>query len=253
MKRNRLVIVACAFLYTSCHLGESTHLPIRSGLVAWYGHRHSVEGDGVGDWNLVGGAELDPSDETRLTTTPGVDVLFNGREGKTRDILTRTEYGDTEIHVEFMIPKGSNSGVYVMGRYEVQILDSYGKKSDELKSGDCGGIYQSWDARKPKGSRGSGGKPPRVNASRAPGEWQSFDITFRAPRFDTNGNKTDNARFVKVIHNGVLIHENFEVPGPTRAATWESPDDEKPTGPLMFQGDHGPVALRNLRVVSLEE
>jgi hypothetical protein len=84
-----------------------------------------------------------------------------------------------------------------------------------------------------------------VNATKPPGEWQSFDITFRAPRFDADGKKVSNAKFVKVVHNGKVIHENVDLTGPTRAAHW---DDEKPAGPIMLQGDHGPVAYRNLRV-----
>ena len=87
------------------------------------------------------------------------------------------------------------------------------------------------------------GHPPRVNASKQPGEWQSFDIVFRAPRFDASGTKTENARFVRVIHNGVVIHENVELTGPTNASAFA---DENPTGPVMLQGDHGPVAFRNL-------
>ena len=77
------------------------------------------------------------------------------------------------------------------------------------------------------------------------GKWQTFDVIFRAPRFGPDGEKTANARFVKVLHNGVLVHENVEVTGPTRAAAYS---DEKPAGPLMLQGDHGPVAYRNVRV-----
>jgi hypothetical protein len=92
------------------------------------------------------------------------------------------------------------------------------------------------------------GHSPMVNASKAPGEWQSFDIEFRAPVFDAAGKKTGNARFVKVLHNGKLIHENIELKAPTRACLWE---DEKPAGPIMLQGDHGPVAYRNLTIEPL--
>jgi hypothetical protein len=156
-------------------------------------------------------------------------------------LLSRHEHGDCEAHVEFVIPQGSNSGVYFQGRYEIQVLDSWGKPAERLGHGDCGGIYQRWDPnRKPPGYEGH---PPRVNASRPPGEWQTFDVIFRAPRFDADGKKVANARFVKVVHNGKLIHENVEVTGPTRAAAF---GDEKPTGPIMLQGDHGPVAYRNV-------
>jgi hypothetical protein len=145
-----------------------------------------------------------------------------------------------------MVPRGSNSGVYFMGRYEIQILDSWGKKQPTFS--DCGGIYQRWDdKRTPKGYEG---RPPRVNASLPPGQWQTFDVIFRAPRFDKTGKKIANARFVKVIHNGILVHRNAEVTGPTRAGTYR---DEKPRGPLMLQGDHGPVAYRNIWIVPLKK
>ena len=85
--------------------------------------------------------------------------------------------------------------------------------------------------------------PPSVNASKPPGEWQTYDITFRAPKFDTNGNKIANAVFVEVVWNGQIIHENVEMAGCTRGALIE---DEVATGPLMLQGDHGPVAFRNV-------
>jgi len=111
----------------------------------------------------------------------------------------------------------------------------------KLKHGDCGGIYQRWNGkRNPKGYEG---RPPRVNASRRPGQWQTFDVIFRAPRFDKKGQKIANARFEKVVHNGIVIHADVELSGPTRASAY---NDEKPTGPLMLQGDHGPVAYRNI-------
>ncbi len=174
----------------------------------------------TGDWRLVDG------------------VLDNGVKGKTNDLITKEEFGDVEVHVEFRVPPKSNSGVYLMARYEVQVFDSFGVK--EPKYSDCGGIYQRW-----ADGKGFEGHPPRINASKPAGEWQSFDITFRAPRFDKDGKKVANACFVKIIHNGQIIHENVEVTGPTRASTY---NDEKPTGPLMLQGDHGPIAYRNLRI-----
>jgi hypothetical protein len=200
----------------------------------------------TGDWMNVGQAAKDPANEKRIATKPGTGTLVNGKTGRTRNLFTEMEHADCEAHIEFMVPKGSNSGVYFMGRYEIQVLDSFGV--EKLKHGDCGGIYQRWDnKRKPPGYEGH---PPRVNASKAPGEWQTFDVVFLAPRFDNDGKKTENAKFVKVVHNGVVVHENVEVTGPTRAAAFA---DEKPTGPLMFQGDHGPVAYRNLRIRPLSE
>ena len=194
-----------------------------------------------GDWFITTKAKQDPNNEKKIIT--GVDrlgmgsnIIVNGKTGRTRNLLSKPEHGDVEAHIEFMVPKGSNSGVYFQGRYEIQILDSWGVK--QLKHGDCGGIYQRW-----KKGKGFEGHPPRINASLEPGKWQTFDIVFQAPRFDSAGKKTANAKFVKVVHNGKVVHENVELSGPTRASTF---NDEKPTGPLMLQGDHGPVAFRNL-------
>ena len=190
----------------------------------------------TGDWSIVGEVKMDPANNRKLASKPGTGVAVNGKSGRTRNLLSKFQHADVEAHIEFMVPVGSNSGVYFQGRYEIQILDSWGV--EKPKHGDCGGIYQRW-----KQGRGFEGHPPRINASRRPGQWQTFDAVFRAPRFDAKGKKIANARFVKVIHNGKLVHENVELTGPTRAAAF---GDEKPTGPLMLQGDHGPVAYRNI-------
>lgn len=195
----------------------------------------SWRGD-TGAWQMVGQVRLDPEDRRRFVAAPGAGVLVNGKTGRTGNLLSKLDHGDVEAHVEFVVPEGSNSGVYFQGRYEIQILDSWGVK--EPKYGDCGGIYQRWEQGK-----GFEGHRPRVNASRRPGQWQTFDVVFRAPRFDTRGNKVANAKFVKVVHNGKLVHQNVEVTGPTRAAGF---GNEKALGPLMLQGDHGPVAYRNI-------
>jgi hypothetical protein len=186
----------------------------------------------TGAWCIVGEGKMEPANNARIATRPGTGVLVNGLEGRTSNLLSKAEHGDVVAHIEFMVPKGSNSGVYFQGRYEVQILDSFGV--EKPKYGDCGGIYRAADFA---------GTPPRVNASRPPGQWQTYDVIFRGPRFDNDGKKITNAKFIEVKHNGVVVHENVEVPRPTIAATFS---DEKPTGPLMLQGDHGPVAYRNI-------
>jgi hypothetical protein len=193
-------------------------------------------------WSAVGEVSLDQADPKKLASKPGAGIQTNG-DGKSSNLFSADEFADVELHVEFMVPKGSNSGVYLMGRYEIQVLDSWGVKEPHYS--DCGGIYQRWDEKRGKGKEGYEGHPPKTNASKAPGEWQSFDITFRAPRFDAGGKKTENARFIKVVHNGTVVHENVDVTGTTRAGAWE---EEKPRGPIMLQGDHGPVAYRNLRI-----
>lgn len=158
-------------------------------------------------------------------------------------LFTKEEYADAHVHAEFKIPKGSNSGVYVQGRYEIQILDSTGKAKKDLLSSDCGGVYERW-----KDDKGYEGVAPMVNAFRGHDTWNTYDIVFRAPRFDASGKKVENARFVEVRLNGILIQQNVPVTGPTRAAFFE---DEKPTGPVVFQADHGPVAYRNVWVRKL--
>jgi hypothetical protein len=197
----------------------------------------------VGEWLVADAVKLDPADAKRFSILPGQGVLVNGANGRTVDLLTEAEFGDVEVHVEFCISKKSNSGVYLMGRYEVQIYDSYGVEKDAYPGIECGGIYPRWiDERDVEGHS------PRVNASKPPGEWQTFDIVFRAPRFDASGKKSANARVVKVTHNGKVVHENVELTGPTRGGL---SDDDKPTGPLRLQGDHGPVAFRNIRITSI--
>ena len=197
-----------------------------------------------GEWMTVRAVEANADNEKLFAVQPGRGVMINGEKGRTNNILSEVEHGDVEAHVEFCVPKGSNSGVYFMGRYEVQVFDSWGVQ--EPKYSDCGGIYQRW-----KDGKGYEGHPPRVNASKPPLQWQSFDVVFRAPRFDANGKKTENARFVKVIHNGKVVHENVPLTGPTRTATYENVA-ETPLGPLMLQGDHGPVAYRNIRLKSIK-
>ena len=144
------------------------------------------------------------------------------------DLYTTEKFGDCTIEIEFMIPKGSNSGVYVMGEYEVQVFDSYGK--EKLGMGDLGALYSA--------------AAPKVNASKKPGEWQKFVIDFQAPRYE-GGKKTTNAKFLKVTLNGVVLHEVVEMKGPTPGGLTGK---EAPTGPIMLQGDHGPVAYRNIKV-----
>ena len=190
------------------------------------------------EWTVAKRVKLDPGDDARFIVEPGTGVFYNGPHGRTTDLCTETRHGDCELHIEFCVPKGSNSGVYLMGHYEIQIFDSWGVP--EPTYADCGGIYCQWI-----NDQAVGGTPPRVNASKPPGVWQTYDVVFRAPRFDANGNKIANARFIRVVHNGIVIHEDVEVGGPTRASM---PGPERAQGPLMLQGDHGPVAYRNVRM-----
>ena len=193
-------------------------------------------GGGEHEWAVVGAVSLHPDDPKRLAVKPGEGIMYNGPTGRTADLYTEFLHGDCEFHCEFMMAKSSNSGVYFMGRYEVQVLDSWG--AEQITYQTCGAIYARWINKQPVG-----GSPPKVNASRPPGEWQTYDVTFRAPRFDADGNKTENAKFIQIVWNGEVVQENVELEGHTRAAMLEH---EAPTGPLLLQGDHGPVAYRNV-------
>jgi hypothetical protein len=224
------------FLASAAGQKGGTDIPLFNGkdLTGWK-LRQPESDKRKSKWQVAGGVQLQEGMTNRLEPRSGSGVLLSGDDGRGIDLLSATTHGDCELHVEFTVPKGSNSGIYLMGQYEVQVLDSFGKKDADLKYGDCGGIYNT--------------APPRTNASKAPGEWQTFDIVFQAPRFDAAGKKTANARFVKVVHNGVVIHENVEVAKPTTASLG---GPEKDTGPLMLQGDHGPVAYRNIRLKPLD-
>jgi hypothetical protein len=170
---------------------------------------------------LIGGINNSPD---------GKGSVLANITGAGTDIATEQKFGDGVYEVEFLIPKGSNSGVYLMGEYEVQILDSFGKANDKLGPGDLGGLYAA--------------AAPKVNASKKPGEWQKFVIDFQAPKFEGD-KKVANAKFVKVTLNGQVIHENVEMKSQTPGGLTGK---EAATGPLMFQGDHGPVAFRNIRI-----
>ena len=179
----------------------------------------------------VGLAKLDPADPRSLTATPPGEKPGHLMmvQGHGRDLYTKQKFADCTIEVEVMVPKGSNSGIYVMGEYEVQVLDSFGKK--EVGSGDMGGIY--------------GKTSPAVNAAKEPGQWQKFVIEFKAPRF-ADGKKVANARFRKITLNGKVIHEDVEMRKQTPGGVTGR---EAPEGPLMFQGNHGIVAYRNIKII----
>ncbi|MFN3652891.1 MAG: DUF1080 domain-containing protein [Armatimonadota bacterium] len=199
------------------------------------------------EWGVVGGVRLAEGDPSRFQYEPGSGVLVNGERGITADIRTERDHGSCELELEYCVPEGSNSGVYFMGQYEIQILDSWGTPDTKLEFGTNGGIYARWVEETQTSYDGAA---PRVNASRAPGEWQQLRAIFHAPRFDEDGNRVSPARFERVVLNGIVIHEEFECTGPTRGAWVEERDI--PSGPLRLQGDHGPVAFRNVRMRELD-
>lgn len=201
-------------------------------------------------WKIAGTVAADLNKENHLSISNGTGVLVNlpGKKAKGEDLFTNFEHGDMDLELDFMMAKGSNSGIYLQGRYEIQLLDSWGSKT--LSPGENGGIYQRWDDTKPEGQKGYQGYPPRQNVSRAPGLWQHLRVEFQAPRFDRGGKKIENAKLIKVELNGVVIHEMVELFGPTRGAISEK---ETPKGPLRIQGDHGAVAFKDITVAQYDK
>lgn len=187
-----------------------------------------------------------PSDAIVLFGGDNLDAFKGGDKWEVKDgvatakgggLTTKEKFGDCQLHVEFATPeevKGSgqgrgNSGIYLMGRYEVQILDSYENKT--YFDGQCGAIYKQ--------------QPPMVNASRKPGEWQTYDILFTAPRFNDDGSLKSPA-YVTVLHNGVVIHNHYELQGGTSyiAPPSYSKHGEKDHLNIQFHGN--PVKFRNV-------
>jgi hypothetical protein len=146
-------------------------------------------------------------------------VISNGELVNTAsgtNLITRDLFSDFKLHIEVIVPRNGNSGIYLRGRHEVQVEDSYGKPPWNR---GMGGIY--------------GQVTPLANPSRPAGEWQTFDITLIGRR-------------VTVVLNGVTIHDNAEIPGTTGGALDSREGDP---GPIMLQGDHGPIRYRNIRIV----
>src|SRR5262245_45416637 len=210
-------------------------------------------------WVVCDDVKLDPADPTRLLPVgegggPGA-VMLCGGDGRGSDLMTTEHFGDYELHVEFTVPKGSNSGVYNRGLFEIQVFDSYG--ANPLSFHDCGALYER--------------AIPKENLAKPPGVWQSFDITLVGKRLtlawngktvyknqDIRYGETDRAAFERLTKENIGKPPELQVQlreekgkyvgffgeGGTRSGL-DGPD--RP-GPILLQGDHGPVAYRNLRI-----
>ena len=188
-----------------------------TGLDQWTGRR-----GGAPTWRLENGT-----------------MITAGEDPVTDDIVSKQKFTDSFVHLEFMIPdmpdatgqaKG-NSGVFMQGRYEIQILDSYG--IEVPGTGDCAGVWAQF--------------APIVNACRPPLEWQTYDIVFRAPRFDDSGEMLSNAR-ISLVHNGQVALNNVEVTGVAPAGLDENVAEP---GPLVLQYHGDAVSFRNVWAVPL--
>ena len=191
---------------------------------------------------------FDGSDLSAWQSKNGRDAEWSVADGamtvvrKTGDIQTRQGFGDVQLHIEWRTPdvvegKGQgrgNSGVFLQGLYEVQVLDSYSNRT--YSNGQAASLYKQ--------------HIPLVNASRGPGEWQVYDIVYRAPHFNEDGSLGSPA-FVTVIHNGVLVQNHVELKGPTVYRGHPEYEAHADKLPLMLQ-DHGnPVSYRNIWIREL--
>jgi len=178
-----------------------------------------------------------------LKPLPGKGVVVTRR-----NLVSKQKFGDCRVHLEFMIGGRSNSGVKLQRRYEIQLYDSHGRENPTAR--DCGGIYPHWKFGPGRLDYLDEGVPPTVNAAKPAGQWQTLEIVFRAPRFDQQGEMTKNARFESVVLNGQLIHKDVELESPTGRTP--HPLSETAEDALYLQGDHGPVAFRNVKVYPLK-
>jgi hypothetical protein len=182
--------------------------------------------------------ERDSTDECKWDIVDGCLVVKPGMP----DLVNKLEFGDYKLHVEFWLPllpnetsQGrANSGVYNHGRYEIQVLDSYNNPT--YKFGGCGAIYSQ--------------KDPDKNAIIPPENWNTYDIMFRAPRFDAAGKVTEYPR-ITVFHNGIKIHDNVEIKVSSTTSGMAGPQPAR--GPIMLQ-DHGAaVKFRNIWIVPIND
>ncbi len=163
--------------------------------------------------DLTGWRMRNPNHESKWVAKDG--VLDNTGAGS--DIISEPEFGDIELHIEFLVPKDSNSGIYLRGQYELQVLDSLGKKINY--PGENGALYNQ--------------KSCDVEASKPAGEWQTMDVTLKG-------------MIMTAVLNGKVIHKDVTIKGPTGGEL--KPGEDPAKGPLMLQGDHGPVSFRNIRI-----
>ena len=200
------------------------------------------DGRDLSQWELVRGGPADWKVENgymEIVNGPGpIDLKLPG----TGAIRTKESFGDVQLHVEWASPNPprgvaqdrGNSGVYLMGRFEVQVLDSY-QRADTYADGQAGAIYGQY--------------PPLSNPTRPPGEWQAYDILFRAPRFAADGMLTEAPR-VTVILNGIVVQNNEVLRGVRSAQNGVAPVTQ---GPVQLQEHHHPVRYRNIWVRRLPE
>lgn len=231
VKMRFLLPILLAALFLSA---EKSPTPLFNGkdLTNW----HVLDQSKSALWSIVEKVELDPKNPKNLLAT-GQPKDANGillarlKDFQGTNLVTDQKFKDFTLHVEFLLPKDGNSGLFLMGLYELQLTDSLGIADDKMQEGDHGGIPFF--------------KKPLTNASAKPGEWQTAEVIFQAPRFDEKGKKTANAKIIQANLNGKTVQKNLELPEPTGGGL-DTP--ESATGPLMLQGNESTVAFRNITI-----
>jgi hypothetical protein len=207
------------------HVVLALVLIVCSGLVAAQddGWVDLFNGKDLAGWKLV-----NPNGNASWTVVDGILTNTATHEAPGTDLMTERKFADHELHVEFRVPPGGNSGVYVQGRFECQVADT--ASAIELGPGICGGIWAT--------------SPPLKNAAKPAGEWQTYDIVFHAAKVDANGNVTEPARMTVKL-NGELVQDNVACP---KATGGEVDNKVTEPGPLMLQGNHTSIEYRKVRV-----
>ncbi len=194
------------------------------------------------NWQIAGNIYMNRQVSSQVTPQEGKGILLNlPASGQGENIRTKLEHADIDLLLEFMLPPGSQSGIWLQGRYKLLLADSWKKDSADATS--CGALARS------AGEKGNMVKP-LLNVGKAPGLWQQLLVRFRAPRFNASGQKIANAWFEQVVLNGKTIQEHVEMEAPSLGA---ASGDEKATGTLEFQGSGGAIAFRNIRYKSYDE
>jgi Domain of Unknown Function (DUF1080) len=200
-------------------------------------------------WRTAADVVVNPDAPNALTALTGTGLLVNRPDaGRVANLLTNFSHGDADIDLDFMVARTTSAGVYLQGRYELLLADSWGVRQARIT--DAGAVSDRWDESHPAGTQSYGGHPARQNAGRAPGLWQHLHAVFQAPRFDVAGRKTENARLLRLELNGIIVQENVELTGPTHGAAFAT---EAAIGPLVFRGDQGLVAFRNIRYTPFDK
>jgi hypothetical protein len=257
-----LVLTVMLFLHPDCHAADLVHARDGSGV---YGYKDTPVlpwcGFHVHDPDRPEPPRVDPGPPAPPAPVPAdAIVLFDGRdlsqwepnewrvvdgqiEAHAGNLVSQGRFGDMQLHLEWLAPADfegpwydrGNNGVMLMGLYEIQIFDSYNEKL--YPDGQAAAIY--------------GQTPPLVNVTRPPGEWQTFDIVFYAPRFDAE--RLITPAYVTMFHNGVLVQHHEKIHGETRHRALPEYRRAVSTGPVVLLGHNCPVRFRNIWVRRLDE